>query len=280
MIEFKHEQKPMKLSRAISLIHSEVSYNTVMKLLRKKDIRVNGIKISSDVDIDFGDIVTLYVPQYIANLKKDISNIIYSDNNILVVDKPRGIEVEGENSLTEFYTKTGYNVIAVHRLDRNTSGLVIFALNSNAESELLNAFKDRRVDKVYRAELAGHLQPKSNILTAYLFKDSQASRVNISFEKKENYVLIKTGYQVIEEKEYSSIVDINLFTGRTHQIRAHMGAIGHGVIGDGKYGDYELNKKLKPDSQRLKAYKLTFKFSDGILKYLDGKTFETDCDIN
>ena len=276
MIEYKHSKQTMKISKSLTLHGHDISYNTLMKILRKKDVLINGIRTNKDIEVNPNDVIRVY------DLKNTQSNtktipIIYQDSNIVIIDKPANIETEGQNSVISILQGMGFNAAAVHRLDRNTQGIMVFALNGAAENELTLAFSQRQVHKIYRAEVLGFLDPPENTLSAYLFKDSQKSEVIISKTPKDGYLPIKTGYKVVKEWDMTSLIDVFLYTGRTHQIRAHLAFIGHPIIGDGKYGDYQINKGLKAKTQRLKAYSLSFDFRGGALSYLNGKTFLTDC---
>lgn len=276
MIEYKHSKQTMKLSRSLALHGNDISYNNLMKVLRKKDVLINGVRTDKDIEVNLNDVIRIYIADSARQIHKTIP-IIYQDANIVIIDKPVGIETEGQNSVVSILKSMGFDAIAVHRLDRNTQGIMVFALNSAAENELKSAFFKKKVHKIYRAEVLGFLNPPQNTLTAYLFKDSQKSEVFISKTPKDGYLMIKTGYKVIKELDMTSLIDVYLYTGRTHQIRAHLAFIGHPVIGDGKYGDYKINNDLKAGVQRLKAYSLSFEFKGGVLSYLDGKTFLTDC---
>jgi len=208
--------------------------------------------------------------------------ILYEDANILIADKPREIEVVSESGDEDFLAvmrrETGQDLRAVHRLDRNTAGLVIFAKNESAENELAAAFdannESSAVRKFYTAEVAGTLFKKEATLTAFLFKDAKKSMCYVVNNPKFGYKKIVTKYKVLKESGGTSLVEIELVTGRTHQIRAHFAHIGHPLIGDGKYGGNELNRKFKAKYQRLLSYKLQFRFpKESCLAYLNGKSF-------
>ena len=168
-----------------------------------------------------------------------------------------------------------------HRLDRNTSGLILFAKNQTALDILLDKFKHHEIEKHYLALVYGVPKKKSERLISYLFKDSSKSLVYISDVPKKGYLKIITSYSLIESINNTSLLDVEIETGRTHQIRAHLSYIGLPIIGDGKYGINEINKKFKAKTQKLVSYKLKFSFikDSGILNYLNGKSFEIDAKL-
>ena len=201
---------------------------------------------------------------------------MYEDENIIIVNKPKNIEVTGDNSLTSILTNIyGFNVMPCHRLDRNTSGLTIFAKNEETLRILLEKFKNHEIEKHYRCRVYGIPKEQHKILKAFLFKDNKKSIVYISDIPKKGYQSIVTEYSVISSDKLNntSILEVILHTGRTHQIRAHLAHIGFPIIGDGKYGINEINKKFNCKSQDLCSYllKFNFKTDSGILNYLNKK---------
>lgn len=251
--------------------------NTLYKALRKKDVRVNDTKVSDNVIIHSGDVIKVFIPdEQLFNDKNFNIDIIYEDDNIVVVNKPAEIEVVGEDSLTTELCKYYNNnfIAPCHRLDRNTTGLVLFAKNEEALNILLEKFKNREIEKHYKALVYGIPRKKENTLTAYLFKDAKKSLVYISDIPKKRYEKIITSYKVIScNKNNTSLLDVNLHTGKTHQIRAHLAYIGYPIIGDGKYGDREINKRFGYKYQQLCScsLKFCFKADAGILNYLNNK---------
>ena len=157
----------------------------------------------------------------------------------------------------------------IHRLDRNTAGLLIFAKNAEAEGELLSAFRDRRVEKIYLARVVGCPKEKHAVCTAYLKKDAAASRVRVSSKPVGEKII--TEYEVVERGE-TSLLRVTLHTGKTHQIRAHLAFLGFPIVGDEKYGDGAYNRAHNAVRQKLVAKRLTLHCA-GALAYLDGRTF-------
>lgn len=272
MIKFIAD-KNRKLSKLALYYSQDLSFGMLQKLLRKKDVKVNGKRVSEDVSLSIGDVVEIfYTP-----IKVDKFFEIYKDQNVLVVDKKSGVTSE---ALYEDLLQTYKDLRFLHRLDRNTAGIMIFAFNQLAEDSILTGFKQRTFDKKYTAQVYGIPKQKQAILTAYLKKDADNSFVKIFDKNVDGSVMIKTGYEVIKTLEDSSVLLVTLYTGKTHQIRAHLAHIGHFIIGDGKYGNNEINKIFKAKSQRLISSKLTLHFlKDDYLSYLDGRSFESKQEI-
>lgn len=275
VVDEKYNNK--KLDKFIFDKFPSLSSGLFYKTLRKKDFRVNNIRISENIALHTGDEIKVFISDEL--LENNISlSVIYEDNNILIINKPINMEVTNEsNSATSILGKKYSYIKPCHRLDRNTSGLVLFAKNEPSLNLILDAFKNHEIEKHYMATVYGIPKVKKARLTAYLFKDSKKSLVYISNEPKKGYVKVVTSYTVVKEdkKKNTCILDINLETGRTHQIRAHLAYIGFPIIGDGKYGKNEINKKFNQKTQLLECYSLKFnlKNDNNILQYLNGKTF-------
>lgn len=265
-----------KVSDLLFYHFNGLTRNTLYKALRKKDIRVNDIKINADTPVKTGDIITVYITNNLLFNKIKLPKI-YEDENILIINKPAGMEVTGDNSVTSILEKEYPFIAPCHRLDRNTTGLTLFAKNEAVLQILLSKFKNKEIEKHYLAKVYGIPTKNTETLYAYLFKDNKKSMVYISDAPKKGYVKIETSYTVLEKnaKENYSLLDIELHTGKTHQIRAHLAHIGYPIIGDGKYGINEINKKFGCKTQQLCSYKLAFRFKTdaGKLNYLSEKEF-------
>ncbi len=170
MLKEIHINTKQLLSDAIAE-NTDLGYYRIQKIIKTKSVKINGVRVGTDQNVTIGDIV--YV--YLADRDKDGIEVVYRDDNILVVNKNAGIEVQGTDSLTERINNLLTDAVAVpvHRLDRNTMGLVVFALNKTAETELLASFKDRDIDKLYNCIVVGNPKPANAKLKAYLFKDAK-----------------------------------------------------------------------------------------------------------
>ncbi|MBQ6708578.1 MAG: RNA pseudouridine synthase, partial [Clostridia bacterium] len=168
----------------------------------------------------------------------------------------------------------------VNRIDRNTTGIVIAAKNADALRILNQKMKDRELHKYYLCIIHGVLNKKTGILRGYLTKNEDKNLVKVHKEKQDGSKEISTKYKVLAERKKYSLVEVELLTGRTHQIRSHFASIGHPLLGDGKYGTNALNKKSGYKKQCLCSYKLEFDFSTdaGILNYLNNKSFTINTD--
>ena len=288
------------ISKAIPRLPQALLY----KYLRTKRIKCNGKRCEISTRLVVGDVLELYIndeffdgdiPSDYAFLRAGrLEGILYEDENLLLVDKQPGLVVHEDNDGT---TDTLINRILRHlhenreydpvkelsftpslcnRIDRNTGGIVIAAKNAEALRILNQKIRDRELQKLYLCVVQGRLSKHEDTMTAYLEKDSAENTVRVSNRKTATNRTIVTRYRVIDEALNSSLVEVDLITGRTHQIRAHFAYIGHPLLGDGKYGSNRVNKAAGYASQALYAYKLTFRFTTdgGALSYLNGRTFE------
>ncbi len=230
------------------------------------------------VSLPQGEAFAPFQEQLIALTVREHCSVVYADARILVVAKRAGIEVTmedgGEVSLQARLTPIYGTLYPVHRLDANTEGVLLFARDEAARTALLLAFSEDRIEKHYHALLHGRMQQKSATLTAWAIKDAERARLTVYDAPRQGAVPIKTGYRVLMQDADKTLVEIRLYTGRTHQIRAHMAHIGHPVLGDDKYGAREANKAAGLKRQALISYRMLLHVPEGSeLDYLDGREF-------
>lgn len=265
-------EKEIKLSKfLLEKFQGELSYSAFQKLLRQKDIKVNGKRVNKDVKLCVLDEVLVYYNAQNSINTQDIP-VYLNESGVLVVDKKSGITSEDFSRIVEA-NFTGAKLC--HRLDRNTSGLLVFATTNEAYNAVLNAFKTRAINKEYVCEVYGKVKEPNKTLTSYLKKDAENSKVYIYDNKVTGSVKIVTEYKVIKQNLNSTLLNVKLITGKTHQIRAHLAHIGNFIIGDGKYGVNAVNQTFNAKTQRLTAYKLTFNFEkNSPLQSLNGRVVE------
>ncbi len=292
----------LRLDKFITKICPTLPSSLMFKYIRTKRIKVNGKRAEISTRLNVGDVVSAYIndeffidvtPKYDFLSASNKIDIVYEDENIILVDKKQGLLVHpdkneyGDTLIARIqrylYEKGEYNPKSEHsfrpalanRIDRNTGGIVIAAKNAETLRILCDKIKFREIDKRYLTVVHGIPKPKTATLEGFLEKNKDKNKVYLSNKKTDNNKTIKTKYTVLQSKNNLSLLEIELITGRTHQIRAHMASIGHALLGDGKYGKLKEDKKMGFNKQALYSYKLTFKFETdaGILNYLNGKTF-------
>lgn len=274
--------------------------------IRKKCVKVNGKKATPEVMLKENDLLTFYIKdEFFDNIQEENYEflkapknlkIIYEDENIILLDKKPGVIVHQDKSyhfdclllrLQHYLYDNGeYNPkeencfapALVNRIDRNTGGIVIGAKNAESLRILNQKMKDRELHKFYLCLLINKPKKDNAILSDYLIKNEKTNKVTVLKNEKQGAKKILTKYSVLETNNNLTLCEVELLTGRTHQIRAHMSSIGCPILGDNKYGNKKLNQKYSLSKQCLYSYKLAFDFTtdSGILSYLDKKDFSTN----
>ena len=235
------------------------------QIIKNKDIKFDGKRLCEDDMVFAGQTVVVFAPEK----PSARFSVIFEDENVIVLDKGCDIEVQGKDSLESAIPGS----IAVHRLDRNTTGVMIMAKNDEVAEALKQAFKDKTVQKTYVCEVFGRPNFKGEVQKAYLVKDANRSEVKIYPNFVQKSVLIETKFKTVKVGEQTSLVTAELLTGRTHQIRAQLAYLGFPIIGDGKYGKNEINRKFKEKYQKLHCFSLKIKKINKKFEFLQNKEF-------
>ena len=301
-IEISKNDAGQRLDKFVCKLCPNMPIVLIYKYIRTKHIKVNRKRAEANTRLSLGDVVDLYINDefFIKKTQKydflsasSKLEIVYEDENILLADKKQGLLVHpDENEYNDtligriqhyLYEKGEYDPekensfkpALANRIDRNTGGIVIAAKNAESLRILCEKIKTREIDKQYLTVVHGRPKKGQDTLVGYLEKNESKNKVYLSREKKEGMLSIKTRYRLLAYRDGLSLLEIDLLTGRTHQIRAHMASIGHPLLGDGKYGKLAQDKKLGFNKQALYSYRLTFNFQSdaGILNYLNNKTF-------
>ena len=268
--------KTVKLGRFLPEMFPGLGYSSFKRLLSEGRVKVNSKRVKKDVFINPGDKVEVFSAEGSSSFR---SESVYEDKDILIAVKPRGTETKNFAALVS--EERGGRFLPVHRLDTNTRGILMLAKSEEAFRAAVELFRAGAVEKYYMALLCG-ICPKDGVYTAYLKKDGKEGKVEISPSPKPGYEQIRTGLEVVEKRDGSLyLCRIRLYTGKTHQIRAHTAFLGCPVLGDTKYGDFEINRAMRAKRQYLTAVKLSFGNvpKDNILSALGGKSFEIACDF-
>lgn len=272
------EADGMKTDLFMRRILPDLPESVLRRIFSARDVKLDGIRVSRDVPVHAGQTLSVFLPSAAAGV--DSLHVVYEDEDILLVNKPSGICVVSDETggfsledLCRLHVPAGsFQPVPCHRLDNKTSGLCLFAKNENARCILLDVFRQRRVEKYYTCLVRGMMKPPASVCSAWLLKDASKAVVQILDREVPGSRPIITGYETLSAGPVSRL-RVHLITGRTHQIRAHLAALGHPVLGDDLYGDRSFNRQQKCRSLRLCATELTLS-TGGLLPAVDGKTFE------
>lgn len=307
-LTIKSNDANQRLDKFLAKTFKNMPISEMYKGIRKKNIKLNNKRCHIADKLKEGDVISLYLnDEFLVDCPKTYDfltassklDIVYEDENLLLLNKKAGLLVHPDNNEHRdtliarvqryLYEKNEYipenensfTPALVNRIDRNTAGIVIAAKNSAALRMLNQKLKAHEIRKFYLCIVHGIMEKKQDTLEAFLIKDEKNNRVFISNQKKADYRSISTRYRVLGEKNGFSLLEVELLTGRTHQIRAHLAWMGHPLLGDRKYGKNTLNKGTGFVKQALCSYKLIFDFKkDGLqpskLDYLSGKEFVID----
>lgn len=238
-----------------------------------RDVKMEGKRADRDAPVIPGAEIRLYTGYEVA------LPVVYEDDRVLLINKPAGISCDADEwggmtvlSLMEERAQGAYRPRLCHRLDHQTSGLLLLCRDDESEQCLLNAFRERKLEKIYQCLARGEMRPPSATREAFLIKDAQQARVRIVTHETPGALPIATRYETMDFDGVLSRLRVTLLTGRTHQIRAHLSFLSHPILGDDKYGDRALNRRLKARDLKLCATELTL-WPGGILSDLDGMHF-------
>ena len=285
------EKDGLMLSQLLIQTAADVPMWAIREAIKMRDVRIDGVRITGDTRVQEGQEIRVFWPKRLMNAEKKAlpkPEVVYEDEYILLINKPQGIASQnednprhGDSALTraiELLKSRGEKTDQVHlchRLDVQTGGLLLISKNDAAYESAIEAFTDRTFRKIYTCRVKGCPARGEEIMHAWLRKDAQLSRVAITDYPARGAQEIVTGYRIMEQGEHARL-EVELITGRTHQIRAHLAHIGHPILGDDKYGDRMLNRQLGIRKQQLWATKMIFQ-ANGALAYLNGRCFSVKC---
>ena len=300
----KNEQK-QRLDKFLRKYLGNASLSYIYKAIRK-DVKVNGRRAKEDTMLELGDVITLYISdeelsaltrtRRSTRVKRQFK-VAYEDDNIIVVEKPFGLLTHGDrtekknhlaNQVVDYLIEKGdynprlertFTPASVNRLDRNTTGLVLFGKTGEALQTLNRMIREKdKVNKYYMTIVKGRVKGELH-LRDRMVKDERTNKVRVLSMDEEGRDM-ETIVRPIETGRDFTLVEVELITGRTHQIRAHLAKAGHPVIGDVMYGDRKVNemvmRRFNLNTQLLHAYKLTFRGCTGALEYLNDLEITAD----
>lgn len=291
------------LAKAVPLLPASLA----QKYIRLKRIKCNNARAQRDTRLQEGDVLQLYINDEFFDKPSEANayltvtapklNIVYEDENILLVDKKPGVAVHPHDGAeygrtlidhiqAYLYAKgewrpreeQAFTPALCNRIDRNTGGIVIAAKNAETLRIINQKIRDREIDKRYLCITVGAPRPPQGEVSCFLLKDEKKKQVAVYHRPVPGGKTAVTRYRTLENRGELSLLEVELLTGRTHQIRATMADLGCPLLGDGKYGDGQVNRRYGETRQALYSYRLTFDFPTdaGLLNYLRGRSFQVD----
>ena len=278
---------PVRLDKYLMEQFPALGVGRLNKALRENKIKLNGKKQPLSTRVQNGDIVRLFLNDDVLEKRAlPAAMLVYEDDDILVVNKPAGVEVDGpaDDTLLKRVCATlaerggASQAVLCHRLDAGTSGLILLARNAAAEQFLTEAIRQRQIQKRYLCVTFGRPQPPAALLHDYLSKDAERGVVRILSAPAPGAKEILTGYETLAVNGRLALLQVDLITGRTHQIRAHLAHIGCPILGDSKYGNNAANRELHFKYQALCAWELRFpaQIEDARFSRLAGRVFHAE----
>ncbi len=307
-IHIDKNESRQRLDRFLKKYLSNASMGFIYKMIRKKNIKLNEARAKPETMIYEGDKIQLYLAEETikkfegdiqearSNLKLDI---IYEDENIVLINKEKGMLSHGRggefeenvvDSLISYLIRKGDYVPRIektftpsicNRLDRNTSGLIIAAKNYQSLRLINDALKKSKIRRIYKTIVKGEIEMERRE-EAYSIKNEDKNKVKISSKETEGSKKIITNIKPLSIKDGFSLVEVELITGRTHQIRGHLSSLGYPLLGDRKYGIKNVNENFKEkyglENQMLHSYRIEFSGLENNMSYLNGRSFEASTD--
>lgn len=278
---------PVRLDKYLMEQYPALGPGRLNKALRENKIKLNGKKQPLATRVQNGDVIRLYLTdEQLESRALPAAVFVYEDDDILIAGKPAGIAVDGPEADTLLHRVQASrraagqpaHAVLCHRLDTGTSGLVLLAKNSAAEAFLTEALKARTIEKRYLCVTFGHPQPPAALLHDYLLKDPERGVVRIVSSPSNGAKEVVTGYETLAVSGRVALLEVELVTGRTHQIRAHLAHIGCPVLGDSKYGNNAANRELRLKYQALCAWELRFpaQIREERFRHLAGRVFHAE----
>lgn len=299
-ITITENEAEQRLDRFLRKYLKDYKLGDIYKLFRTNKVKVNNKKHKENYMLQVGDIIQLYISEEIkTEAVKSVGadkpiDIVYEDDNLMLVNKPFGLlthpDSPGDNDTlidrVLYYLQQGENYSSsmtftpsvCNRLDRNTGGLVVVAKNYTALKSMNKLIRERKIKKLYLCVVKGFIKDAGEVKN-FLVKDEEQNKVEILDHDQDGAREVYTRYKPIKSNEDYTLLEVELITGRPHQIRAHFASIGHPIVGDVKYGDKQINRifrdSFRLNHQFLYAYKLKFKEAETGLEYLKGETFNS-----